>query len=179
MRTTNLSGCLSTTYQILGITLLLVGANRCNYDGSHARRKDRVPILFYAVRLLDYAGQSWDRRHTTMTDEELKAALENALERIESLERRVSALEANQSEQDTSPTPNTTTATSGRLDHYDRAVVDGLPEGYTTAKIDIVQRYLEHSQISRRKTAKKRTKQLLASDLFDVSGDRVTYTGAE
>jgi len=98
-----------------------------------------------------------------MSDDDLR-------ETVESLKARVSRLEEKVEQDDENPTPTPTNARAARLDHYDKPVVNSLERHETYHVRELTQRYLKHSRISERSTAKERVKQLVKSDGFTPRG---------
>jgi len=97
---------------------------------------------------------------------------------VEALKARVSRLER-LLEQDGGNTTSTTTPSRAEvLDHYDRPVVDTLEHRGTYHVRELTNRYLKHSKITDRDTAKERVQRLVKTDGFrpDGGGDHL-FTG--
>jgi len=106
-----------------------------------------------------------------MTDDDLR-------DEVEALKARVSRLERLVEQDDGNPTSDAEPARAEVLDHYDRPVVDTLAEGTAYHVRDLTSRYLKHSKIAERDTAKDRVKRLVKTDGFvPVSGGEYRFTG--
>lgn len=94
-------------------------------------------------------------------------------QRVDRLERRVSALERILDGRDELPSP----AKDDALDSRDAAVVGALEHGESYTRLDLVHLYQNHTAIRSVETATERAKKLQNRDFFQKNNGRLTFRG--